>query len=46
MESNLGYLLAANVALWLGIAGYLAFLASRQGRLERRIQQMETIQND
>lgn len=38
---NTGYLLAANVAIWLGIGGYLLFLAGRQKRLELRLSRME-----
>lgn len=38
---NTGYLLAANVAIWLGVGGYLLFLAGRQKRLELRLARME-----
>ncbi len=38
---NTGYLLAANVVIWLGIGGYLVFLAGRQKRLEARLRRME-----
>jgi CcmD family protein len=41
-----GYLLAANAVVWLGLCGYLAFLASRQKRLEQRLKQLETLKND
>lgn len=37
------YLLAANVAVWLGVGGYLAFLGARQRRIETRIRQMEQL---
>ena len=40
------YLLAANVLVWLGLCGYLAFVASRQKRLERRLKQLETMHHD
>ncbi|MFP5238263.1 MAG: CcmD family protein [Acidobacteriota bacterium] len=40
------YLLAANVVVWLGLCGYMAFVASRQKRLERRLKQLETLQDD
>jgi len=43
---NQTYLLAANVIVWLGICGYVAFLATRQGRLERRLKQLEALQDD
>jgi CcmD family protein len=38
-------LLAANVAVWLGIGGYLLLLGARQRRLETRIVQMEQLRN-
>jgi len=37
------YLLLANVLVWLGIGGYLSFLAIRQNRLEQRLNQMERL---
>lgn len=40
------YLLAANVLVWLGLCGYLGFVASRQKRLERRLKQLETLHHD
>ena len=40
------YLLAANVVVWLGLCGYLAFVAARQKHLERRLKQLETLRND
>jgi len=38
---NTGYLMAANVVIWLGVGGYLLFLAGRQKRLELRLRRME-----
>jgi len=35
------YLMAANAAVWIGVAGYVAWLATRQRRLERRLKQLE-----
>ena len=35
------YLMAANIAVWLGLGGYLAFLGMRQKALATRIRQME-----
>ena len=35
------YLMIANVAVWIGVAGYLALMAARQRRLERRLKQLE-----
>lgn len=43
---NTGYLFAANVIVWLGIGGYLVFLASRQAALSKRIRQMEILSDD
>ena len=43
---NQGYLLAANVAVWLGLCGYVVFVASRQKRLERRLKQLETLRDE
>ncbi|WP_338669937.1 CcmD family protein [Pseudodesulfovibrio methanolicus] len=37
------YIFIANVAVWLGVAGYLAFLASRSAGLEKRIRQLELL---
>ncbi|HJD96995.1 CcmD family protein [Mailhella massiliensis] len=35
------WLMAANAALWIGLGAYMAFLASEQKRLERRMAQWE-----
>lgn len=43
---NQTYLLAANIVVWLGLCGYLAFVASRQKHLERRLKQLETLNDD
>lgn len=40
---NTGYILAANVAVWLGVGGYLLFLAGRQKRLDARLRRMEAL---
>ncbi len=40
------YLYAANVAVWLGIGAYVAFLAGAQKRLERRINRLEALGGD
>ncbi|MCA1946247.1 MAG: CcmD family protein [Desulfovibrio sp.] len=34
-------LMAANALVWLGIAGYIAFLAGRQRLLSQRIDRLE-----
>lgn len=41
--SNLFWLAAANVAVWLGLGAYAAFLARSQSALERRVRHMEMI---
>ncbi|GFK94271.1 hypothetical protein NNJEOMEG_02113 [Fundidesulfovibrio magnetotacticus] len=43
---NQTYLLAANVIVWLGICGFVAFVATRQARLERRLKQLEALHED
>jgi CcmD family protein len=40
------YLFAANIAVWLGIGLYVAFLAGAQKRLERRIKRLEVLGDD
>lgn len=40
------YLLIANIAVWAILAGYLAFVASKGAAMERRIRQMELLEND
>ena len=37
------YIFIANVAVWLGVAGYLAFLGSRSATLEKRLRQIELL---
>ena len=37
------YLFIANAAVWLGVAGYLVFMASKSAGLERRVQQLELL---
>ncbi len=34
-------LFAANAVVWLGVCGYIAFLAGQTGKNERRLQQLE-----
>lgn len=41
--SNLFWLMAANVTVWLGIGAYVAFMARAQAALERRLRHMEMI---
>ncbi|NDV18036.1 CcmD family protein [Pseudodesulfovibrio sp. JC047] len=40
------YIFIANVAVWLGVAGYLVFLASKSVGLEKRVQQLELLGDD
>ncbi|WP_084407609.1 CcmD family protein [Maridesulfovibrio bastinii] len=44
--TNQIYLMVANVAVWIGIAGYVAFLGLKSVSIERRINQMEQLEND
>ncbi|MCT4534165.1 CcmD family protein [Halodesulfovibrio sp.] len=44
MESS-NWLLMANVAVWVGIAGYLFVIARKHCELSKRIRQME-LMND
>lgn len=44
--SSTTYLIIANSAVWLGIAGYLAFLATRAANLKKRAQQIELLEGD
>jgi len=39
--TDMQWLLCAGVAVWLGIGGYTAFLASVQNNLERRMRRLE-----
>ncbi|KHK04286.1 CcmD family protein [Desulfovibrio sp. TomC] len=40
------YLFAANVLVWVGIGCYVAFLATSQTRLERRLKRLEILNDD
>ncbi|WP_084147000.1 CcmD family protein [Maridesulfovibrio zosterae] len=40
------YLLIGNIAAWAVIAGYLVFIAAKGTSMERRIRQMELLDND
>lgn len=39
------FLFAANVVVWLGVGGYVAFLAFGQRRLARRYEQLELMRD-
>ena len=43
--TDIQWLLCASMAVWLGIGGYAAFLASAQKRLERRVRQLEMLRD-
>ncbi|WP_319542670.1 CcmD family protein [uncultured Pseudodesulfovibrio sp.] len=40
------YIFIANAAVWLGVAGYLVFLASKSAGLEKRVRQLELLGDD
>lgn len=40
------YLFMANCIVWLGLAGYVAFLGGRSIALDRRIKQLELLGDD
>lgn len=40
------WLMAANMIVWLGLGGYLAFLGSRQRLLNQRLAQWENMRHD
>lgn len=44
--TDLYWLLAANVVVWLGLGAYLAFLGCTQKSLNTRFRQWETLKND
>ena len=43
---DITYLLAANIAVWVVMGGYLLFLALKQKRLGSRIKQLELLRHD
>lgn len=40
------YLLAANAAVWIGLAGYIFFLARKQALLDQRLQLLEAMEHE
>lgn len=38
------YIVLANAAVWLGLAGYIAFLMNRGANLRKRQQQIELLE--
>lgn len=45
MDSS-NWLLMANAAVWLGVGAYVFFIARTQTQLDKRIRQMELINDD
>ena len=43
---SISYLLAANIAIWLGIGAYVLSLALGQKRLGARLKQLEIMNHD
>lgn len=37
------YLLLANILIWLGVGGYIVFIARGQERLRKRLDQVEAM---
>lgn len=44
--NNEGYLFIANIAVWLGVCGYLLFLGRVQKRLAKRLARMEMLRDE
>jgi CcmD family protein len=40
------YLLAANAAVWIGLGGYIFFLARKQAWIEQRLQHLEVLDSE
>lgn len=40
------WLLAANVAVWLGLGAYVVFIARSQSALAARVRRLEILHND
>jgi CcmD family protein len=40
------YLIISNLLIWLGIGGYLIFLAIKAKRLEKKVKQLELLNNE
>jgi CcmD family protein len=38
---SINFLFYANIAVWLGVAGYVLYLANKQAALARRLEQLE-----
>ena len=44
--TDLQWLLCASMTVWLGLGGYLVFLACAQAGLERRVRQLEILRDE
>ena len=44
--TDMQWLLCASVAVWLGIGGYTAFLASAKHKLEQRMSRLEKLRDE
>lgn len=44
--TDMDWLMYANIAVWIGLGAYLAFLLRDQIALNRRLTQLETLRND
>ena len=44
--TDMDWLMYANIAVWIGLGAYLAFLLPTQIALKRRLTQLETLRND
>jgi CcmD family protein len=42
----MNYLFIANVCVWLGVGGYILFLARQHSVLDRRVRQLEMLDAD
>ncbi len=46
MSLEMTYLIASNVVIWLGIGGYVFYLAAVQKKLERKLEQLEELSHE
>jgi CcmD family protein len=44
--NEITWLLAANIAVWLGLGVYIVFLGCKQQGLSKRLQQVEMLKHD
>jgi CcmD family protein len=41
-----GYLLAANIAVWLGLGGYVLFVSRKQVQVEHRLRTLQAMDEE